>query len=195
MSFSFYLLVSDVIFPIIRMNQIFTAEERELLAKTADALSAYMGKPVLAEIDVTDEGYEWVAFGTPLEVGKDIDEEAVIMTMGGPSARLLGASGLMEDFNQVVYECEFLWGIQIGEPPLRFTRIDYQGDEVDWSEDLSMLLPFGLDDDDMIADMERQDAMGDYGEFDDEMDDDDQYRDEKADEPDQGAYLGRKIWH
>ncbi|MDY3331074.1 MAG: hypothetical protein SOX43_03840, partial [Pelistega sp.] len=162
------------------MTQAFSPTEVELLAKTVEALSAYMGKPVLAEIDVTEEGYEWIAFGTPLEVGKDIDEEAVIMQMGGPSARLIGASALMEDFNQSVYECEFLWGIQIGEPPLRFTRIDYQGDEVDWSEDLAMLLPFGLDDADMIAEMETQDINDDYGDFDDDD------LDEESPAPEQG---------
>ncbi|NOL49551.1 hypothetical protein [Pelistega europaea] len=177
------------------MSQKFSQDELELLAKTADALSAYVGKPVLAEVDTTEEGYEWVAFGTPLEVGKDIDEDAVIMTMGGPAARLVGASSLLEDFNQAVYECEFLWGIQIGEAPLRFTRIDYQGDEVDWSEDLTMLLPFGLDDDDMIAEMERQDAMEDYGEFDDDNNEDEEYRADESSDANQGAYLGRKIWH
>lgn len=169
------------------MSQTFTPTELEFLAKTADALSAYMGKPVLAEIDMTDEGYEWVAFGTPLEIGKDVDEEAVIMTMGGAAARLVGASSLMEDFNQAVYECEFLWGIQIGEPPLRFARIDYLGNEVDWSEDLTMLLPFGLDDKDIIADMEHQDAMDDYGNFDEETD--------KIEESVQDTYLGKTVWH
>ncbi|MCQ9328912.1 hypothetical protein [Pelistega suis] len=171
------------------MSQTFTPSEVELLAKTVEALSAYMGKPVLAEIDVTEEGYEWIAFGTPLEVGKDVDAETVIMQMGGPSARLIGASALMEDFNQSVYECEFLWGIQIGEPPLHFTRIDYQGDEVDWSEDLVMLLPFGLDDVDMIADMETQDINDDYGDFDDDD------LDEESPAPEQGTYLGKKVWH
>lgn len=171
------------------MSQTFSSSEIELLAKTVEALSAYMGKPVLAEIDVTEEGYEWIAFATPLEVGKEIDEDAVIMQMGGPAARLVGASALMEDFNQSVYECEFLWGIQIGEPPLRFTRIDYQGDEVDWSEDLAMLLPFGLDDNDMIADMEAQDINNDFGDFEDDD------LDEESPAVEQGTYLGKKVWH
>lgn len=171
------------------MSQTFSPEELELLAKTADALSAYLGKPVLAEIDTTEEGYEWIAFSSPLEVNQEIDQEAVLMTMGGPSARLIGSSALLEDFNQVVYECEFLWGIQIGEPPLRFTRIDHQGDEVDWSEDLAMLLPFGLDDDDMIEQMRLQDEMDDY-------DSDDLEEEENSEETDnQSSYLKRKIWH
>lgn len=171
------------------MSQTFTPTEVELLAKIVEALSAYMGKPVLAEIDVTEEGYEWIAFGTPLEVNKAIEEDTVIMQMGGPAARLVGASALMEDFNQSVYECEFLWGIQIGEPPLRFTRIDYQGDEVDWSEDLTMLLPFGLDDSDIITEMEVQDLNDDYGDFDDDN------LDQESPIPEPGAYLGKKVWH
>ena len=171
------------------MQQTFTPEELELLAKTVDALSAYMGKPVLGEIDQTEEGYEWIAFGTPLEQGKEVDNDAVLMQMGGPSARLVGASALLEDFNRSVYQCEFLWGIQIGEPPLRFTRIDYQGDEVDWSEDLAMLLPFGLDDADIIAEMEAQDINDDYGDFDDDD------IDEETPLPNKGTYLGRKVWH
>lgn len=176
------------------MHQKFTSEEVELLAKTADALSAYLGKPVLAEIDETDEGYEWIAFATPLEVNKPADPQAVLMTMGGPGARLIGVSALLEDFKQVVYECEFLWGIQIGEPPLRFTRIDYQGEEVDWSEDLVMLLPFGLDDDDLIEDMRLQDEMDEDDTTEDETDlNGTSFKEEQNNN--QGAYLGRKIWH
>ncbi|KAG1241936.1 hypothetical protein G6F65_023268 [Rhizopus arrhizus] len=37
----------------------FSASELDMLAKTADALSAYLGKPVLAEVILGDEGTEW----------------------------------------------------------------------------------------------------------------------------------------
>ncbi|NEN76583.1 hypothetical protein F9B74_09730 [Pelistega sp. NLN82] len=176
------------------MNQTFTKEDIELLSKTVEALSAYMGKPVLAEIDVTEEGYEWIAFGTPLEVNQDVDPEAVIMQMGGPSARLIGASALLEDFNRSIYNCEFLWGIQVGEPPLTYTRIDYHGEEVDWSDDISLLLPFGMTDTDLIEEMALQDKLDDYGEFDDDDLDEDN-AEESASQPNKGTYLGRKIWH
>ena len=45
----------------------FTEHEIALLKKTAVSLTAYLGKPVIAEIDTTEDGLEWVAFGVPLD--------------------------------------------------------------------------------------------------------------------------------
>ncbi len=150
----------------------FTQEELELLIKTADALSAYMGKPVLAEIDTSEDGYEWIAFGVPLDAEEEPDAETVIMQMGGPSARLLGQTATLEDFAQAVYDCEFLWGIQITDDEfLRYVRIDHDGDEVEWSEEIATLLPFGMQDDDLLAEMEREAALEEDDDKDDEDDD------------------------
>lgn len=129
----------------------FLPPDIEQLEKTADALSVYMGKLVLAEIGKTEDGYEWIAFGTPLENNDEPDSNTVIMQMGGSSARLIGGSAFLEDFNRHVYQCKFLWGIQIGEPPLRFTRIDAMGDEVDYSDTITDLLPFSINDNELLA--------------------------------------------
>ncbi|NLY65667.1 MAG: hypothetical protein GX070_12065 [Alcaligenaceae bacterium] len=126
----------------------FTEQELELLGKTADALSAYMGKPVLAEVDVTEDGFEWVVFGVPLDVSdQPEDDEIVHIQMGGPSARLLGNGGGLEDGAKEIYDCEFLWGIElINEDNIRFVRIDYSGEKVQWSETLEEMLPFAMGD-------------------------------------------------
>lgn len=149
----------------------FTTEELELLIKTVDALSAYMGKPVLAEIDTSEDGYEWIAFGVPLDTQEEPDSEAVIMQMGGPKARLVGQTASLDDFNKAIYDCEFLWGIQITDDKyLRYVRIDHEGDEVEWSEDLITLLPFGMSDDDLLEDMAIADALDEDDDDDDEDD-------------------------
>ena len=71
----------------------FTAEELDLLGRTADALSAYMGKPVLAEVvDASETGFEWVIFAIPLDV-EDGGEDKVIVQIGGPGARIVGNKG------------------------------------------------------------------------------------------------------
>lgn len=150
----------------------FTEAELELLRKTTDALSAYMGKPVLAEIDTSENGYEWIAFGTPLDRQEKPGDDAVIMQMGGPSARLLGQTASLEDFSKVVYDCEFLWGIQISDHEfLRYIRIDHEGEEVDWSEELISLLPFGMSDDEALQAMELESELAEEDEDDDFMDD------------------------
>nr|WP_159436833.1 hypothetical protein [Paenalcaligenes hominis] len=45
---------------------VFSTEDIELLARTADALSSYLGKPVLVElIDASETGFEWAIFAIP----------------------------------------------------------------------------------------------------------------------------------
>lgn len=120
----------------------FSSTEVILLEKACDSLSGELGKVVLAEIDETEEGYEWVAFAIPLETTDNPDEYDAVMQIGGPNARLIGSSSLNKEFTESPYAATFIAGIQIGEPPLRFTRIDASGDEVDWSNDLEGLLPY-----------------------------------------------------
>jgi len=141
----------------------FTENELELLGKTADALSAYMGKPVLAEVDLSEDGFEWVMFGVPLDINNEAeDEEIVHIQMGGPSARLLGNAGGLNDGQQEVYACEFLWGIQLTDQEnIRFIRIDYTGEEVQWTETLEEMLPFSINDEDFAIDKEDWDEEDD----------------------------------
>ena len=71
----------------------FSSAELDMLAKTADALSAFLGKPVLAEVVLGEEGTEWVTFGVPLDEKAEADESQVHVQLGGPGARLLGNRG------------------------------------------------------------------------------------------------------
>jgi hypothetical protein len=123
----------------------FTEQELAMLGKTADGLSAYMGKSVLAEIGRDDDA-EWVIFAIPLGVDETPDEKATHVQMGGPGARFVGNRGGLE-LDTEVYDCQYLWAIQITEDPeARFVRLDQHGDEFDFSMELAELLPFDLTD-------------------------------------------------
>jgi hypothetical protein len=132
---------------------VFTAEELTALATTADALSAYLGKAVLAEVGVNAEGREWVIFGMPLETQPDESEEkfeteAVLhVQIGGSGVRVLGNRGGLDDLNEMVYDCQFLWAIELRDPEeagWRYVKLDNSGNEVDCSDDLPSLLPFSM---------------------------------------------------
>jgi len=126
----------------------FTESELALLAKTADALTAYLGKPVLAEVGVSEAGHEWVAFARPLEAADQTDEDDVHMQMGGAGTRWVGNRGGLSPSEDEVYDCLYLWAIQLtpdeGE---RYVKLDHAGDEYGSADALEELLPFGLSDD------------------------------------------------
>jgi len=149
---------------------VFTTHELDLLGRTADALSAYMGKPVLAEvIDAAETGYEWVIFGVPLAV-EDDENEHTLVQIGGVSSRIIGNKGGLSINDGEIYECDYLWAIQLSaEDGARFIKVDHEGEETAWADDLTEILPFALlDDEDMN----------------DEVDEDD--NDEDDEEPDSG---------
>src|SRR5690625_3919162 len=101
----------------------FSDEELTLLGKTADALSAYMGRSVLAEIDQNDE-CEWVIFARALGTDEQTGEDAVHVQMGGPGARMLGSQGGL-DTSKTRFDCEFLWAIELNhDPESRFVRLN-----------------------------------------------------------------------
>ncbi|OWT61790.1 hypothetical protein [Candidimonas nitroreducens] len=147
----------------------FTAEELELLGRTADALSAYMGKPVLAEVmDPEETGSEWVLFAVPLSTDEQA-EDITTVQVGGASARLLGNKGGMQFGAGDVYDCEYLWAIQLStQEGVRFIKVDRNGDDVAWTDDLHEILPFDLIDE-ALSDSE-----------------DDEDEDEDGDDPDDG---------
>lgn len=125
----------------------FTQEEITLIGHTADALTAYMGKPVIAEVmDADDTGAEWVAFGIPLGIEDEIDEDAAVMIqLGGPGARLAGNRGGLDDDD--VYSCECLWIIQLSDDDAgRYVKVDPLTQEFIASNILSELLPFDVSD-------------------------------------------------
>ncbi|WP_322999334.1 hypothetical protein [Castellaniella sp.] len=142
----------------------FTAAEADLLGRTADALCAYMGKPVIAEI-VTEpeEGFEWALFALPLSPGEETDGRQHVQA-GGPGARFLGNGGGLDLSDGQPIDCEFLWAIQLSElEGCRYIKVDGQGEEAGWSDTLSELLPFELtetelpDDEDDTADIDEPD--------------------------------------
>lgn len=128
---------------------VFTQEEIDLIGHTADAMSAYMGKPVLAEImGAEDTGAEWVAFGVPLDVNDEVDEDAtVVIQLGGPGARYAGNRGGLGDDDHDTYDCECLWIIQLSDDETaRYMKVDPLNQEYESSSDLRELLPFNVSD-------------------------------------------------
>lgn len=125
----------------------FSNADIELLARTADALSAYIGKPVLAEImDAEETGYEWVAFAIPLDINED-DANIPVIQIGGANTRLIGSQGGVHVNANETYSCRFLWAIQCADiGPIRFIKVNQEGDEIGWAEELVELLPFDFDD-------------------------------------------------
>jgi hypothetical protein len=139
----------------------FTEQELVMLGKTADGLSAYMGKSVVAEVGLDDDA-EWVIFAIPLGVDEKPDENAMHVQMGGPGARFVGGRGGL-DLDNEVYDCQYLWSIQItDDPEARFVRLDQNGDEFDFSNELAELLPFELSDEELPdPDLELLEDLGD----------------------------------
>ncbi|TAN29716.1 MAG: hypothetical protein EPN31_05640 [Castellaniella sp.] len=144
----------------------FTPDETALLGRTADALCAYLGKPVIAEVVAEPgEGFEWVLFAIPLDPA-DTDEDIAHVQAGGPDARILGSQGGLNFSDGTPLDCKFLWAIQLSDQKdARFVKVDAQGEEIGWSETLEELLPFGLGDEpapeqDGRDDLEDDDDQG-----------------------------------
>lgn len=125
----------------------FTPDEADLLGRTADALSAYMGKPVLAEIlDADQLGSECAIFAIPLATD-DTDDDHILVQLGGAAARLLGNKGGLVIADGEVFDCEYLWAIQLSDlDGVRYIKVDQEGEEVAWSDDLGEILPFVMAD-------------------------------------------------
>ena len=140
---------------------VFTADELDLIGRTADALSAYMGKAVLAEvIDADETGFEWALFAVPLDV-QDKADDLVIVQVGGPGARIIGNQGGMAIADGDVFECEYLWAIQLSDlEGVRFIKVDHEGEEIAWSENLRDVLPFVMADEAVNDDIDDLDDDG-----------------------------------
>ncbi|NYT76377.1 hypothetical protein H0A71_05165 [Alcaligenaceae bacterium] len=141
---------------------VFTSDELDLLGNTADALSAYMGKPVLAELmDAEETGFEWVIFAVPLDIEED-PEDITVVQIGGKGARLLGNKGGMDIEDGDVYDCECLWAIQLSDlDPVRFIKVDQSGEEVAWTDTLAEILPFVVQDEGLLPDDDDDDEQDD----------------------------------
>jgi hypothetical protein len=80
------------------------------------------------------------------------------------------------DLDTEVYDCQYLWAVQItDDPEARFVRLDQNGDEFDYAMELAELLPFDLTDEVLPdPDLELLEDLGD---------DDDPEQDAQSDEP------------
>lgn len=125
----------------------FTQAEIDLLGRTADAMSAWMGKPVLAQIvDATETGFEWALFAVPLLPEQDVADLTVVQ-VGGPDARIIGNKGGLQIAEGDLYDCEYLWAVQLSDlQGIRYIKIDGTGEEVAWTNNLSEIVPFDLSD-------------------------------------------------
>lgn len=141
---------------------VFTDEELDLLGRTADAMSAYMGKPVLAEIiDAEETGFEWVIFAVPLDI-QDNPDDHVVVQIGGANARYAGNTGGMTMKDGDLFDCEYLWAIQLSDlEGIRYIKVDQEGDEVAWTDTLQDILPFIMTDDTTAGDDEDEDDEDD----------------------------------
>ncbi len=131
----------------------FSASELTMLGKTSDALTAYMGTAILAEVGETD-GAQWVIFGRALDQEEAIGADIVHVQMGGPGTKVLGQRGGLET-DKSAYDCAFLWAIEITpDEEERFIRLDPQGEVFDTAPELAMLLPFTLEEPELPEDIE-----------------------------------------
>ncbi|EKU31274.1 hypothetical protein C660_03513 [Alcaligenes sp. HPC1271] len=112
-----------------------------------------------------ETGFEWVIFAMPLDKNED-ESEFTIVQVGGEQARIVGNRGGLDPKDTAVYACRYLWAIQLSDAePVRFIKVDEEGEEVAWTETLEELLPFALSEDAF--------AVEDDTDEDDEDDDDD----------------------
>ena len=123
----------------------FTPAEIDLLGRTADAMSALMGKPVLAQVvDALETGFEWILFAVPLLPDQDVTELTVVQ-VGGPDARIIGNKGGLQITEGDVYDCEYLWAVQLSDlQGIRYIKVDGTGEEIAWTNDLTEIVPFDL---------------------------------------------------
>ncbi|MFA5597410.1 MAG: hypothetical protein WDA26_07575, partial [Pusillimonas sp.] len=50
-----------------------------------------------------------------------------------------------------IYDCEYLWAIQLSDlEGVRFIKVDHDGEEVAWSDDIGGILPFELSDEPVL---------------------------------------------
>jgi len=122
----------------------FTDDELDVFARVADAMTANLGKPVLAEIVAEDEiGAQCVLFALPLQPG-EADDDVVKVSLGGAQARFVGNCGGLAIDDEAL-ECALLWAVQRSNlGGVRFIRLDAQGEEVAWGATLAEILPFAI---------------------------------------------------
>ncbi|MDO5667508.1 MAG: hypothetical protein Q4G44_06755 [Alcaligenaceae bacterium] len=158
------------------MKKVFTDDELEILAKTADVLSAWTGKCVLCEKNITDDGLEVAIFAQVLDSndainrGSEADEadeveeahaiedrdEGQFLLLGGADSSIIGNAGGLEDITTQVYECRLLFSIMFnadeGQFAERFILVNDEFELVTSADELEELVPFSLKEVDEIDD-------------------------------------------
>jgi hypothetical protein len=133
----------------------FNDTELTMLGKTADALSAYMGTAILAEVGQT-EGGQWVIFARALDEQETVGEDIVHVQVGGPGTHVLGQRGGL-DTDTTAYDCAFMWAIEItDDEDERFIRLNPQGEVFDTSPQLAPLLPLSLEEPELPTDLDSE---------------------------------------
>ena len=172
----------------INMKKVFTEAELDALAKTADVLSAWTGKCVLCEKNITEGGAEVAIFAQVLDDGEtvkntaDKDEseeshavddktEGQFLLLGDADSSILGNAGGLTDIGTEVYECRLLFSIMFnaeeGQFDERFLLINDEFELVTTSDTLEELVPFSLREVDDLEEWDDDD-WDDDGEDDEE---------------------------
>ena len=176
----------------IDMKKLFTEEELDALAKTADVLSAWTGKCILCEKNITDEGLEVAIFAQVLDSNEatknpaDADEsvethaiedkeEGQFLLLGGADSSILGNTVGLTDINTQVYECRLLFSIMFnaeeGQFEERFLLVNDEFELVTTSDNIEDLVPFSLREVDDLDDWDDEDWDDDGDDQDGEHDD------------------------
>ena len=180
----------------IDMKKTFTEEELDALAKTADVLSAWTGKCILCEKNMTDEGLEVAIFAQVLdsdEVTKNIadadesvenhevedKQEGQFLLLGGANSSILGNAGGLTDIDTQIYECRLLFSIMFnaeeGDFEERFILVNDEFELVTTSDNIEELVPFSLREVDDLDEWNDED----WDDEDDDNDPDDELSEEE----------------
>lgn len=182
------------------MKKTFTVEELDALAKTADVLSAWTGKCILCEKNVTDDGVEVAIFAQVLDSNEttknsaDADEsvdahavedkqEGQFLLLGGADSDILGNAGGLSDIDTQIYECRLLFSIMFnaeeGEFEERFILVNDEFELVTTSDSLEELVPFSLREVDELDEWDDEDWDNDDEDEDDDAESDDELSEEE----------------
>ncbi|HZJ97368.1 MAG: hypothetical protein GX822_01725 [Alcaligenaceae bacterium] len=182
------------------MKKTFTVEELDALAKTADVLSAWTGKCILCEKNVTDDGVEVAIFAQVLDSNEatknsaDADEsvdahavedkqEGQFLLLGGTDSDILGNAGGLSDIDTQIYECRLLFSIMFnaeeGEFEERFILVNDEFELVTTSDSLEELVPFSLREVDDLDEWGDEDWDNDDEDEDDDAESDDELSEEE----------------
>ncbi|CAM5179675.1 hypothetical protein OURE66S_02195 [Oligella ureolytica] len=182
------------------MKKTFTVEELDALAKTADVLSAWTGKCILCEKNVTDDGVEVAIFAQVLDSNEatknsaDADEsvdahavedkqEGQFLLLGGADSDILGNAGGLSDIDTQIYECRLLFSIMFnaeeGEFEERFILVNDEFELVTTSDSLEELVPFSLREVDDLDEWGDEDWDNDDEDEDDDAESDDELSEEE----------------